>query len=92
MLNSIAFHLSLIHILEEEGLMENTVIVLYGDNDARLPKADFSRLFNYDKETDGLIPEDDPNFVRLDAETERRRNLRPRGGNRQDADNVHRRA
>lgn len=53
--------------LEEEGLMENTVIVLYGDHDARLPKADFSRLFNYDKETDGLISEDDPNFVKVDS-------------------------
>ena len=53
--------------LEEAGLMENTVIVIYGDHDARLPKADFNRLFNYDKETDGLISSDDENYITVDS-------------------------
>lgn len=52
--------------LEEEGLLENTVVVIYGDHDARLPKADYNRLFNYDKETDGIISSDDPNYHKVD--------------------------
>lgn len=53
--------------LEDEGIMDNTVIVLYGDHDARLPKTDFKKLFNYDKETDGLISSDNPNYKEIDS-------------------------
>lgn len=54
--------------LEESGLMENTVIVLYGDHDARLPKADYNRLFNYDKENDATLPEDTEGFYKVNAD------------------------
>lgn len=53
--------------LEEAGLMENTVIVLYGDHDARLPKADYNRLFNYDKENDATLPSETEGFYRVDS-------------------------
>lgn len=53
--------------LEENGLMENTVIVLYGDHDARLPKSDFARLYNYDKETDEVLDSEDPNYFAIDT-------------------------
>jgi len=53
--------------LEENGLMENTVIILYGDHDARLPKAEYRRLYNYDKETDGLIDKEDPTYIDIDT-------------------------
>ena len=53
--------------LDENGLLDNTVFVLYGDHDARLPKKDYQRLFNYDKETDGLLDEDDPNYFDFDS-------------------------
>lgn len=53
--------------LEEAGLMENTVIVLYGDHDARLPKAEFNRLFNYDKENDGTLPAETEGFYKVDS-------------------------
>lgn len=53
--------------LEENGLLENTVFVLYGDHDARLPKKDYQRLFNYDKETDSLLDKEDPNYVEFDS-------------------------
>jgi len=49
--------------LEENGLLEDTVIVLYGDHDARLPIGDYRRLYNYDKETDDLLPSDHPDYV-----------------------------
>lgn len=52
-----------IQALDEAGILENTVIVLYGDHDARLPKEDYQKMYSYDKETDGVLPEDDPNYV-----------------------------
>lgn len=52
--------------MEEEGLLENTVIVLYGDHDARLPIEDYVRLYNYDIETDTVRSEDDPEYIDFD--------------------------
>ena len=56
-----------INELDEAGLLENTVLVLYGDHDARLPKADYNKLYNYDKETDELLSDDDPNYRKYDS-------------------------
>ena len=53
--------------LDENGLLEDTVFILYGDHDARLPKADYKRLYNYDKENDSVLEEDDPNYVVYDS-------------------------
>lgn len=53
--------------LDENGLLENTVFILYGDHDARLPKADYKRLYNYDKENDSVLSEEDPNYVIYDS-------------------------
>ena len=49
--------------LESEGLLDNTVIIFYGDHDARLPMSNYIRLYNYDKETDSVIDEDDPAYI-----------------------------
>ena len=49
--------------LEANGLLENTVIILYGDHDARLPESDYIRLYNYDKTTNDILPETDPNYI-----------------------------
>ena len=56
-----------INELDEAGLLENTVLVLYGDHDARLPKADYNKLYNYDKETEELLSDDDPNYRKYDS-------------------------
>ncbi|MGN1000497.1 MAG: LTA synthase family protein [Bacilli bacterium] len=52
--------------LEKNGLLENTVIVLYGDHDARLPIEDYQRFYNYDITTNGTLSEEDPNYVTFD--------------------------
>ena len=54
-------------LLEENGLLENTVILLYGDHDARLPKNDYLRLYNYDKENDDILDSEDPNYVQFNG-------------------------
>lgn len=53
--------------LETNGLLENTVFVLYGDHDARLPRNDYVRLYNYNKETDSVLDEEDPNYRVYDS-------------------------
>ena len=53
--------------LDEAGLLENTIIVLYGDHDSRLSKSDWRRYYNYDKENDSIYEEDDPNYVLYDS-------------------------
>lgn len=53
--------------LDSNGLLDNTVFVLYGDHDARLPKKDYQRLFNYNKETNGLLDADNPEYVEFDS-------------------------
>ena len=56
-----------INELNDNGLLENTVFILYGDHDARLPRADYNRLYNYDKEKDGVLDEEDPNYRLYDS-------------------------
>lgn len=53
--------------LDEAGLLENTVIVMYGDHDARLPKADYQKMYNYDKTTDDILPIDTPGYINFDS-------------------------
>lgn len=53
--------------LDEKGLLENTVIILYGDHDARLPRREYNLLYNYDKETDGLLDKENPEYKEYDS-------------------------
>lgn len=55
-----------INLLDKEGLLDNTVLVIYGDHDARLPKSEFNRLINYDYETDDVYDEEDERYQELD--------------------------
>ena len=52
--------------LDEKGLLDDTVVIIYGDHDARLPKDDYNRLYNYDKENDDILDEEDPNYEEFD--------------------------
>lgn len=56
-----------INELDEAGVLENTVIVLYGDHDARLPKEDYQKMYNYDKTTDGILPETSEGYINFDS-------------------------
>lgn len=52
---------------EEAGLLDNTVVVIYGDHDARLPKNDYVRMLNYDKTTDGILDEEAENYQEFNS-------------------------
>jgi len=65
----------LITDLEKEGLLEDTVIVLYGDHDAKIQKSYYEKFLNYDPETDDMLDEDDSNykeFTKYDYELNRK--------------------
>lgn len=55
-----------INDLDKEGLLDNTVIIIYGDHDAKLKKSEFVRYYNYVPETDSILDEDDPNYQKVD--------------------------
>ena len=52
--------------LDASGLLENTVIVIYGDHDAKLKKSEYVRYYNYVPETDSVLSQDDPNYQAVD--------------------------
>lgn len=56
----------LINDLDKEGLLENTVIVIYGDHDAKIKKSEYAKYYNYDPYTDTVLDEDDPNYIGMD--------------------------
>ena len=53
----------LINDLDEEGLLDNTVIVIYGDHDARIDKEDYDLLYNYNPLTNSLYDKNDENYI-----------------------------
>lgn len=55
--------------LDEAGLLDNTVVIIYGDHDARLPKNDYEFANNYDVETGEKYKKTDSRFVEEDYYT-----------------------
>lgn len=53
----------LINNLEENNLLDNTVLVIYGDHEARIDKEEFDLLYNYNPLTGKLYDEEDENYV-----------------------------
>lgn len=49
----------LLQELDENGLLDNTVIVLYGDHDAKLKKSELNKLYESEYYEDVLINKDD---------------------------------
>ncbi len=52
--------------LRENGILENTIIILYGDHEARISKKEFIKLYNYDPENDSVKDEEDPSYISMD--------------------------
>ena len=52
--------------LDTAGLLDNTVVIIYGDHDARLPEKDYEFANNYDIETGEKYNKTDPRYVEED--------------------------
>ena len=53
----------LIDDMDAMGLLDNTVIVIYGDHDARISKKNYNLMYNYNPYTDSLKEEEDEGYV-----------------------------
>lgn len=65
----------LVDKLDREGLLEDTVLVIYGDHDAKIKRSEYDYYYNYDPETDSKLDEDDPRyeeFTKYDYELNRK--------------------
>lgn len=51
--------------LDKERLLENTVLLIYGDHDARLDYDDFNLLYNYDPIDDRIMTEEDERYTKF---------------------------
>lgn len=49
--------------LDKQGLLDNTVVILYGDHNNGIGRNDYLKLYNYDPLTDSILDETDPNYV-----------------------------
>ncbi len=52
--------------LDNAGLLENTVVVIYGDHDAKIKKSEYRYFYNYDLETGEEYDKDDERYVDVD--------------------------
>lgn len=48
--------------MDKEGLLDNTVIVIYGDHDAKIKKAEYEYYYNYDFKTNTVLDSSDPKY------------------------------
>lgn len=53
-----------INNLDKENLLNNTVLIIYGDHDARLDYEDFEILYNYDPLKDKVKNEEDADYIK----------------------------
>lgn len=56
----------LIEGLDKEGLLDNTVLIIYGDHDNKQKKSLYNRYYNYDYKTDKIKESDDPTYIKVD--------------------------
>lgn len=65
----------LVDELDKEGLLEDTILVIYGDHDAKLKRSEYDYYYNYNPETDSKRSTDDPEykeFTKYDYELNRK--------------------
>ena len=54
-----------IETMDKEGLLENTIIIIYGDHDARISKKYYNIMYNYDPYNDIVLDDTDENYVEV---------------------------
>ena len=48
--------------MDKEGLLDNTVIVIYGDHDAKIKKSEYEYYYNYDYKTNSSYDKSNPKY------------------------------
>ena len=58
-----------INELDDNGLLENTVLVIYGDHDARIDESYYNLYYNYDGQEDRILNQNDDNYKEFNEYT-----------------------
>lgn len=53
--------------MDEEGLLDNAIIVLYGDHHAQIPISDYKLLYNYNPLTEDYYTVEDEEYIAIDG-------------------------
>ncbi len=53
--------------MDREGLLDNAVILIYGDHHAKISTSDYEKIYNYQEESDSFLEKDDPNYISINA-------------------------
>lgn len=48
--------------LDNAGLLDDTILVIYGDHDAKIKRSEYDYYYNYNPETDSKLDDDDPKY------------------------------
>ena len=56
----------LIDLIESNGLSDDTVVMIYGDHDAKISTNQWKKMINYDYETNSILDSEDENYQELD--------------------------
>lgn len=52
--------------LDKEGLLDDAVVVLYGDHDAKIKEEEYEYYYNYDPFNDKTLSSSDPGYIPVD--------------------------
>ncbi|MBS4538530.1 LTA synthase family protein [Clostridium sp. D2Q-11] len=53
--------------MDQEGLLDNAIVVLYGDHHAKISKSDYEKVYNYDETTEDYYNEEDPQYTAING-------------------------
>lgn len=56
---------SFIEEMDNEGLLDNAIIVLYGDHHAKISQSDYIKFYNYNEETEDYYSSEDPEYISM---------------------------
>lgn len=52
--------------MDKEGMLDNAVVILYGDHDAKIKEEEYEYYYNYDPFTDSVLSSDDEGYIPVD--------------------------
>lgn len=68
---------SFVEGMDKEGLLDNAVIVLYGDHHAKISKSDYQKFYNYNEESGTYYTSGDPEYVDISTTFSKELNRTP---------------
>lgn len=68
---------SFVEGMDSEGLLDNAVILLYGDHHAKIARSDYEKVYNYNEESGEYLREEDEGFRPINRVFKKKLNRTP---------------